>query len=143
MKKILVVGVILLFFGLTTLPSSSMPVIKAQPSKTDSVSFIFYPANGLYWNNHTIANYSVPLFLRLKGGNISHLKLKVIGDNIDRVEFWIGHYFQFTAGPPDPCWILNGPFHIRPFNHYGPYTIKVYMDSGLLIWYNYTVYRWF
>jgi hypothetical protein len=142
MKKILVVAVILLFFGLTTLPSSSMPVIKDQPSKSDSVIFRFSPAIGLYWNDHKIANYPIPLFLRLKGGNITRLKLEVIGDNISRVEYWEGLYLQYIGGPPDSCLILSG-VHLKPFSQLGYWTVKVFMDDGQIIWYYYTAYRWF
>ena len=142
MKKLITVGVILLFLGMTTTLTSYTSVIKAHPSLEDSVTFNYAPANGLYWNGYKIANYSVPLFIHLKGGFLPQINFNITGDNISKVEIWVGSDIRLQSDSPPFNWYLTG-LHLFPFSHSATYATKVYMLDGQIIWYNYTVYRLF
>ena len=144
MKKILVVGIILILTCTRTISLRASQTQNVSPEKkvVDSVTISHSPANGLHWNGYTIAKYPVPLFIHLTGGVLTIIYFNITGDNISRVEIWVGPYVQMEVSTPPYILCITGTY-ILPFSHSPTFTTKVFVDNGSMIEDNYTVYRWF
>lgn len=142
MKKILVVGVVLMFLGVTLPTISNLSTIKAQPVKSDLVTINNFPSNGMYWNDHKINSYTSPLFVHLRGGFLPQINFNITGNDISKVEIWTEYGIRLQSNTPPYNLYLTG-IHLLPFSHTATYTTKVYLNNGLIISDNYSVSRLF
>ena len=104
-RKCLAIGIILLFFGTCIIPATLgiNPVDsngKNLPEKDLSlfqkginVTFT-HPENGIYFNDHKILPFYVPLVLC---GNITIEVVVSNGSGLDRVEFYVNDVLQETV----------------------------------------------
>ena len=104
-KKALVVGIIVLFIGMSYIPSISgnidEPIDKENVNDYENSPqvTITKPENGMYFNNQKIFPFFVPLILC---GVITIVAKVADGCGSDRVEFSINDVIQETVTGPGP-----------------------------------------
>ena len=130
---------------MTPLANAGTPSANKAPPKVlqDSVVFTHIPADGLYWNTHKIANYSAPVFIRLRQGYVGSIGTSVTGKNIHQVYFYIDGSLMYGELWPPYSYIIDEAIPLPAFSNLSALTTKVYMNDGQIIWDNLTVYRLF
>ena len=114
MKGFAILGVILLL-GVAIAPSINadvkepepVPVINQNKEEFSSlgVNITFtYPENAIYWNDHKIVPFSVPLILHSKGDIYVQIEFIIEPlDKVDYLELYINDVLQVTIfSPPFP-----------------------------------------
>jgi hypothetical protein len=113
-KKCLAVGIILLFVGTFIIPTTINATTMNQYGKNlhqkecsllqKGITVTFtYPENAIYWNDHKIAPFSVPLILHYHFHLWILVKLKIEPlENISKIEFYYNGALLATWFPPGP-----------------------------------------
>ncbi len=119
-KNSLVCGIIVLFVGITILPSISGNISEPRDTEiTNDVSYSSYqvtftrPENGIYCNDHKILPFLMPLVLF---GKITvELEAEPV-DEIDRVEIYINDGIYETITGPGPTYEFYCVWGGEPFS---------------------------
>jgi hypothetical protein len=140
MKRLLVVGVILLFLG------SSIPVLAHSNLKiinpANSLVFHHTPEDGVYYYGNIIWKASNPIFL-IETKFFAWLGSNVTGENIRQVEFFFNGYSAWNETSSPYGFYLGSTFMMYRFSTQYHWGTKVYMNDGQIIWDNFSVYRIF
>lgn len=137
MKKLLVVGVILLFLG------SSIPVLAlSSENSQDNLIITHIPPDGLYWGSTKISNFSKPVWV-CGGKFVAYEGFNVSGQNINRVQAWWNGVEAFNSTLPPFGMSFVSSTVLRPFSHSPPWSIKVTFNDGTVVWDNWSIWRLF
>jgi hypothetical protein len=102
------VVVIFLFIGAaaaTSIPLHSDQIRTGQIINEDGYIKITFPENGIYWNNHKILPFPVPVILHGK----LMIVVQAVNCSIFYVAFYVNDVLQFNATEPGPyVWVLSG-----------------------------------
>lgn len=143
----LAVGIILFSIWVSVpvvAPSVDMKHIDTLYSSTIDI----IPSDGLYWNDHKITEYPVPLFLHYYFKINARIRITVSinasdAGGFDRVEFYINDLLYNTIAGPESQYVFSFDVTVTPFHHSPTYGIKVYVHGGDVISDNVTLYRLF
>ena len=127
-----------LFAPIATSGMSS--VHKEINGRQDQVVFFSWPRNGIYWNEHRIANYSVPYLLHYHFRLQIAPTLTVNASGVNRVEWWLQGAVQFIDWDGAP--FVYGLF-VPPHGHSLTLMAEVYLYNGDVYSANITIYRLF
>jgi len=126
-KKCVALGIILLLMGMSIISTTvgvSSPhqsnkfTGEKENSLQGNVTVRFtYPENGIYWNDHKIARFPVPLILHYYFSDTITINLEINGtENIDKIDYYLNGLLQFTwTGPGAFPWESKMP--LAPFSH--------------------------
>jgi len=122
--------------------AGTSPSFKAATIIQDPIAFHNTPENGVYWNDHKIANYSVPLYLHYRFKREIPIGISIIGDVIGDIWYSLdgGAWIPYTGG--GWFWSVH-PVVVPAFGHSPTLGVKVVFQDGQSIWDNLTVYRLF
>ena len=145
-RNCFVIGIILLFIGANATVAGSS-VEKKTMCTIDPPMIDITPDDGLYWNDHKIAEYPVPLFLhyyfKIWATIPIVITIETSGD-LERIEIYINELLQETIYGPGPVYSWSYDVTITPFHHSQTFGIKLfYFDSEEVISDNVTISRLF
>ncbi len=146
-RKWLVVGII--FISIWVSVPVVAPFIHMKPIyMLGSPTIDITPSDGLYWNDHKIVDYPVPLFLHYYFKIWATIPITIFinasdAEGFERVEFYINDLLQFTMMGPGPQYGISYNVTIPPFHHSSTFGIKVYVNGGEVMSDNVTIYRLF
>jgi hypothetical protein len=144
-RKCVVIGIILLFMGAGVTVGGESVQNKTM-LKTNAPTFEHTPGDGVYWNNHKIAEYPVPLFLHYYFRICAIIPITLgfeASEGLDRIEIYINELLQETIIGPGPAYSWAFNVIVTPFHHSPTFGIKLYHDGGEIISDNVTIYRLF
>ncbi len=122
--------------------AGTVPSYKTSTVMQDPIAFHNTPENGLYWNDHKIANYSVPLFLHYRFKREIPMGISISGgDGIVLIMVYYDGQGSIQTAPPFG-WPVN-PIPVPIFGHAPTLGVRVTFQDGQSIWDNVTVYRLF
>jgi len=135
--------VVCVFLLVPVAGSGAYSVQKGAIGQQDQIVFSAWPENGIYWNTHKIANYSVPYFLHYHFRPRIPVSISISGNlsYIDRVVLYINGAQQFISYEPPYQWKCLLP--VPPHGHSLAIMIVAYTVDGGVYSCNQTVYRLF
>jgi len=123
--------------------AGSGSVGKERSVVKDPVTFVYTPANGVYWNDRKLMDLPVPLFLHYHFRPRIPMGISVFGDGITKVVFYLNGAQQFIDTEPPYQWILP-PMVVPMFGHtVYPVMVEAWVGNDVYVSDNLTVYRLF
>jgi hypothetical protein len=136
-RKCLAVGIILLFIGTTIIPSTigsntinsyekNLYDKESSPLQENVTVTITSPENAIYWNEHKIVPFPVPLILHGDNPVLVRFKIEPLNE-INQIELYFNNVLQMTITiPPFPDSVIL----FVPFFSHAKATIIAYSSHG-------------